>query len=168
MSPRLRYASTTVALLGVGLAWVLIQAPWQRPAPGLAAPPRAAAVRPAPPPPLPTAGEILDRQAALSLTAEQVTRLEALRRAWRDESADLEAAVEAAGEQFARFAAEARAAKGASVGEIQRRSAEFRELSAALRERRRLHGEAAAGVLTDTQRQTLGTSTSRDIQGGTR
>ncbi len=167
MSPRLRYASTTLALLAVGLAYVLIQAPWQRPAPRLAAPSRAA-VRPAPPPPLPTAGEILGRQAALSLTAEQVTRLEALRRAWRDESADLEAAVGAAGEQFAGFAAEARAAKGASVGEIQRRSAEFRELSAALRERRRLHGEAAAGVLTDTQRQTLWTLTSRDIQGGTR
>lgn len=168
MSSRLRYLSTTVALVAVGLGYALIQGRPEMPAPRPAAQP-GAVVRPVPPAAAPpTAREILDRRAALSLTADQAARLEALDVEWRKEAAELEPAVEAASQEFSRFMKDAQSSGGASVQEIQRRSVEFRELSAALRDRRRLHGEAAAHVLTESQRQRLGVVASTGTLGGGR
>lgn len=168
MSPRLRYLATTVALLAVGLGYVLIQGKPERPAPRLR-PQSEAVPRPtAQPPALPTAREILDRRPALSLTADQMARLEALDREWRAETPPLETALKAAEEELSRFLREAQAGKGASVQEIQRRSAEYQELSAALRERRRLHSQAATRVLTAPQRQKLAAATATGTPGGGR
>jgi hypothetical protein len=168
MSPGPRYLSTTVALLAVGLGYALLQGRPERPAPRPAAQPEAVA-RPAPPPVSPpTAGEILERRASFSLTADQVSRLEALDAEWKKEAAELEPALAAAEQALSRFMKEAQSAGGTSVQEIQRRSAEFRELSAALRERRRLHGEAAAHVLTESQRRQLAAATSTGTPGGGR
>ena len=170
MSPSPRYLATTVALLAVGLGYALIQGRPERPAPRPAAQP-GAVVRPAPPPAAPpTAGEILERRASLSLTADQVSRLEALDAEWKKEAAGLEPALAAAEQALSRFMKEAQSAGGTSVQEIQRRSVEFRELSTALRERRRLHGEAAAHVLTESQRRQLaaGTVTATGTPGGGR
>jgi len=153
MSPGLRYLSTTVALLAVGLGYALIQGRGERPTPRPAAQSEAVA-RPVPPPTAPPpAREILNRRAALSLTADQAARLEAL---------------DAAAQELSRFMKEAQSAGGTSVQEIQRRSVEFRELSAALRERRRLHSEAAAHVLTESQRRQLAAATSTGTPGGGR
>ncbi len=168
MSPGLRYLSTTVALLAVGLGYALLQGRPERPAPRPAARPEAVG-RPAPPPAAPpTARDILDRRAALSLTADQAARLEALDVEWRKEAAELEAALAAASQELSRFMKDAQSAGGTSVQEIQRRSVEFRELSAALRERRRLHSEAAAHVLTEPQRRQLAAATSTGTPGGGR
>ena len=160
MSPSLRYLSTTVALLAVGLGYALIQGRGERPTPRPAAQSEAVA-RPVPPPAAPpTAGEILERRASFSLAADQVSRLEALDAEWKREAA--------AEQALSRFMKEAQSAGGTSVQEIQRRSAEFRELSAALRERRRLHSEAAAHVLTESQRRQLAAATSTGTPGGGR
>ncbi len=154
MSPRARYLSTTLALVAIGLGYALIQSrPWSS---GPRLPGRSAAVSAlAPPPALPTAREILDRRALLSLTREQAARLEALDREWQRESGNLERAVEAAAQEFSRFMTSAQSARGASLQEIQQRSTDYRDLSAALRERRHLHGEVAARELTESQREIL-------------
>ncbi|MBI4536664.1 MAG: hypothetical protein HY712_01755 [candidate division NC10 bacterium] len=152
---RVRYLGTTLALLAIGLGFGLSQ--WRaRPAP----PP--APVRADTPPlaPAPTAREIVDRAEALALTREQVSRLMALDRRWRAESEGLRAAVQEAGEEFQRFMAEAQAHGGASLTEIQRRGGDLRLLSAELRERRRLHGEEAAWLLSPEQEQRLQGTTS--------
>jgi len=168
MSPALRYLSTTVAILAVGLAYALIQGRGERPTPRPAAQSEAVA-RPVPPPAAPpTAGEILERRASFSLAADQVSRLEALDAEWKREAAEIEPALAAAEQALSRFMKEAQSAGGTSVQEIQRRSAEFRELSAALRERRRLHSEAAAHVLTESQRRKLAAATSTGTPGGGR
>jgi len=168
MSPALRYLSTTVAILAVGLAYALIQGRPERPTPRPAAQSEAVA-RPVPPPAAPpTAGEILERRASFSLTADQVSRLEALDAEWKREAAEIEPALAAAEQALSRFMKEAQSAGGTSVHEIQRRSVEFRELSTALRERRRLHGEAAAHVLTESQRRQLAAATSTGTPGGGR
>jgi hypothetical protein len=168
MSPGLRYLSTTVALLAVGLGYALVQGRGERPTPRPEAQSEAVA-RPVPPPAAPpTAGEILERRASFSLTADQVSRLEALDAEWKREAAEIEPALAAAEQALSRFMKEAQSAGGTSVQEIQRRSAEFRELSAALRERRRLHSEAAAHVLTESQRRQLAAATSTGTPGGGR
>jgi len=168
MTPGFRYLSTTVALLAVGLGYALLQGRPER-SPPRPAPRSEAVARPAPPPAAPpTARGILDRRAALSLTADQAARLEALDVQSRNEAAELEPALAAASQELSRFMKEAQSAGGTSVQEIQRRSAEFRELGAALRERRRLHSEAAAHVLTESQRQRLAAATATGPSGGGR
>jgi hypothetical protein len=117
---------------------------------------------------LPPAQTILDRGALLSLTAEQTRRLEALARGWRDESTRLEAELQAATAEFSRFMSQAQAGRGASLQEIQRRSADAGELGAWVREQRRLHGEAAAGLLADWQRAKLAHETPVVPAGGDR
>jgi hypothetical protein len=168
MSPRVRYLSTTLALVAVGLGYALIQGkPW-RPGPRLEAWPMAAR-SPAPRPPAPpTAREILERGAALSLTADQKAHLAGLDRKWREESAGLETALQAAEVEFSRFMKEAQAGGRTSLQEIQSRSAEASDLSASLRERRRIHAEVAARILTTTQRQELFRGTSPEPPGGIR
>ncbi len=151
---RLRYLVTSLALLAVGLGYALTQGRSVRPAPPRLTP-AAAAPSVQPPRVPPSAREILERGAALSLTAEQTRRLEALAREWSSESAGLDASLQAATADFSRFMSEAQAGRGASLQEIQRRSADVSQLGALARERRRRHGEAAAGLLTDRQRVTL-------------
>ena len=147
MSPRLRYLSTTLALVAIGLGYALIQAkPW-RPAPRLEARPAEATRPPAPPP---TARAILERGAALSLTANQKARLEALDEKWRKEAALLEAALKTAEQEFSQFMKEAQAGGKTNVQEIQRRSEEFRNLNAELREARRHHADEATRILTES------------------
>lgn len=165
MNPRLRYLIGTVVLLAIGLGYALIQG---RPHVSLPRPATqsVAAARPAPPPP--SARTMLDRAQALDLSAEQRKRLEALDREWRQESSGLESAVKVASQDFARYMADAQKGGRVSLEDIQRHSEDVRELSAALRERRRLHAEAAARVLTEPQRRELGRASSPEPPGGTR
>ena len=166
MSPRLRYLSTTLALVAVGLGYALIQAkPW-RPAPRLEARPAEAARPPAPP--LPTARQILDRGADLSLTANQKARLEALDEKWRKEAALLETALKTAEQDFSQYVKEVQAEGKTNLQEIQRQSADYRELSAELRGLRQRHAEAAAQILTESQQRELPLLTSPETRGGVR
>ena len=158
MSLRARYLSTTLMLVAVGIGYAMSQGWGERPAPRLQPGP-SAIVRPMPPPP-PSARELLEGGVALSLTEGQAARLQNLDQQWRRESAELEQAVQAAGDDFARFMRDAQAAGRMGIQEIQQRAAELSGLSASLRERRRLHGEAAAAVLARAQRQRLGAGTS--------
>jgi hypothetical protein len=160
-----RYAATTVALVLLGLAYVLGQAWLDRPAPPR--PSLAAAGRPAPPVPPLAARDFLDRADALGLTAEQRARLAALDKTWSEEARGLDRAVASARAQFERFTREA-GARGASVAEIQRQSAEYRELSAALRAARERHAEAAQAVLTEAQRQGVARGRFTSVPGGER
>ena len=119
------------------------------------------------PAPLPTAREILNRRAALALDEEQTKRLETLARAWSSESARLEAELQTVTTEFSRFMSEAQGSRRTSLQEIQTRSATSASSAAMLGEQRRLHGEAAAGLLTEPQRQrfaqlVLDTSGGRD------
>ncbi len=168
MSPRLRYLSTTLALVAVGLGYALIQGkPW-RSAPRLEARPMAArSPLPLPPAP-PIAREILGRGADLSLTADQKARLEALDLRWKGEAAGLEGAIKEAEQEFSRFMKETQAGGKTNVQEIQRRSADLQSLSAALRERRQFHVEEAARILTAIQRQKLSAGISPEPLGGIR
>jgi hypothetical protein len=114
----------TVALVVAGTGWAIIQAQPERP--GLPRPEPVVMMRPA--------------EAALSLTA----RLRALDATWTSESTAAQADLDAATAEFSRFMDEARATGRTSVQEVQRRAAEIGELSAALRQRRQRHAEAAA------------------------
>jgi hypothetical protein len=152
MSLRTRYLVTTLALLAIGLGFGLSQGR-TRPAPPR--PPARAAHTPARLVLPPTAEEILGRAEALQLGPEQATRLRALDREWRTETGQLEAAIQAASAEFEQFTAEAQKGGGASMPELQRRSADLRALSAELRERRAAHSLRAVEALTDTQRELL-------------
>ena len=155
MSPRVRYLSTTLALLAVAAGYALSQG-WverQSPRPML----REAGARPVPlPAPAPSAREILDRVPAVGLSREQAARLRALDAEWVRQSSDFQAAIEGEERQFSAFMKEAQGGRGASLQEIQRRSANLRDLSATLREARWQHGLGSAEVLTEQQRRTQG------------
>lgn len=157
MSLRVRYLSTTVALVALAAAYVFWQGRLERPTPRL---PTASApvIRPASPVPVPlppTAREILDRAVALDLSDHQGIRLRALDRLWTSEASGLEAAIRGPEAEFSTFMIAARESGGASMQEIQSRSAELRRLSALLRERRQQHSDLAVGLLADWQRQRL-------------
>jgi hypothetical protein len=154
MSPRVRYLSTTAALVAAAAAYVLWQRPLDRPTPRLPAAP-AVAARPAAPPMPPTARRILDQAVALGLTRDQMGRLQALDRAWTSEERDLQTAVRDAERELAAFMKEAQGSGRASVRQIQQHSADFSSLSATLRERRRRHSEAALQLLDGSQRHRL-------------
>ena len=151
MSVRLRYLATSLILLAVAFGYALTQGRAERPAPPR--PPGATAPLRVPPTPPPLARDLLDRRASLGLGDEQTKRLETLARAWSSESARLEAELQTVTAEFSRFMSEAQRNRGTSLQEIQTRSAHISELSSILREQRRLHGEAAAGLLTERQRQ---------------
>jgi hypothetical protein len=165
MSPAARFAATTVALVLVGAASVLGQAWLDRPIPPRPSLPTTG--RPAPLVPPLTARDVLDRADALGLTVEQRARLATLDGTWSEEVRGLDRAVEAARAEFERFTREA-TPRGASLAEIQRQSAEYRELSAALRAARGRHAEAVRAVLTEAQRQSLARGLSTNGQGGAR
>ena len=164
MKIRLRYAITTVALvtLALGAAW-LQQGPDHRPT---SAHPPASARPPAPPPPPPTARGLLDRADVLGLDSAQRASLRALATGWAAESARLQREVDAASEEFSRWMNETRAAGRTPLAEIQRRSTEVAAAGAELRRRRRLHAEAAAGLLTNAQRSRLGAIAPMTVHGG--
>ncbi len=152
MSLRTRYLATTLALLAIGLGFGLSQGR-TRPAPPR--PPARDAHVPARLVLPPTAEESLGRAEALRLRSGQATRLRTLADAWREELERLEAALQAASAEFDQFAAGARRGGGASVPELQRRSADLQALSAELRERRAAHSLRAVEILTDAQRELL-------------
>lgn len=155
MSPRVRYLSTTLALLAAAAGYTLSQGWVERQSPRPVV--REAGARPVPPPaPAPSAREILDRGQAVGLSREQAARLRALDAEWVRQSSDLQAAIDDEERQFSTFVKEAQGSRGASFQEIQRRSANLRDLSATLREARRRHGLASAEVLTEQQRRTQG------------
>lgn len=146
---RLRPLAATVLMAAVAVGWLAYQSP-SRPAPPRPTPGPRLANAPAMPP---AARELL--AAPVSLAPEQRRALEQLAAGWEDEQARMDAAIGAARETFDTFMAEAARGKGASVGEIQARSADLQELSAALRARRAAHGAAAMAVLTAAQRAAL-------------
>ena len=164
MSGRLRYLAATLALTAIALGYYLVQWAPARQGPHLE--PRPATARPAAPPLLPTARMILDQGTELALSKGQRAHLETLDRRWQSESSGLEAAVRWEEEAFSRFMQEAQAGGKTSVQEIQRRSADLRELSETLRERRQLYAEAALEILTDSQRRMLSTLAASRGQGG--
>jgi len=155
MSPRVRFLTTTLALLAVAAGYTLSQG-WvehQSPRPMV----REARERPVPPPaPAPSAREILEQGPAVGLSREQAARLRALDAEWVRQSSELQAAIDDEERQFSAFMKEAQGGRGASLQEIQRRSANLRDLSATLRETRWQHGLDSAEVLTEQQRRTQG------------
>lgn len=163
MSPRLRYLSTTLTLVVVGLGYALVQGWPARSTPHLE---KSAAAAQPPASPLPTARQMLDREAELSLTPDQKGRLLALDAKWRQESAPLLAALEAAEQEFSRFMNASHAGGKVSLQEIQPQSADYRELSAELRELRRRQAGETAEVLTQSQQRTLVLLTSPHTRGG--
>ena len=168
MSPRLRYLVITALLLAIGLGDTLIQLGPRRAT--LRLPVRAeASARPMAPPVLPdTARDILNRADTLSLTKSQRQQLAALDRQWQEASQGLEAEVGAARQEFAQFLQASRDGRGANLAEIQRRSSAYQRASAALREERRRHVEAAAEVLTRSQRETSTYQSETTSRGGNR
>ena len=155
MSPWVRYLATTLALLAVAAGYALSQGWVERQSPRPMV--REAGARPAPPrAPAPSARDILDRGPAVALSREQTTRLRALHAEWVRRSSELQAAIDDEERQFSAFMKEAQGGRGASLQEIQRRSANLRDLSATLREARWQHGLASAEVLTEQQRRTQG------------
>lgn len=155
MSPRVRSLTTAAALLAVAAGYALSQGWVERQSPRPMV--REAGARPVPPPaPAPSAREILDRGPAVGLSREQAARLRALDAEWVRQSSDLQAAIDGEERQFSAFMKEAQGGRGASLQEIQRRSANLRDLSATLREARWQHGLASAEVLTEQQRRTQG------------
>jgi hypothetical protein len=154
MSPRVRYLATTLALVAAVLAYALWQRPHDRPSPRLPAA-SAPTPRPASPPMPPTAGRILDQAVVLGLTPDQRVRLRALDRFWTSEERELQTAVRDAERELSAFMKDAQGSGGASVQQIQQRSAGFSSLSATLRERRQRHSEAALQLLDGWQRQRL-------------
>ena len=161
-----RYSLATVAALAVvAVGWTIFQPRAERST--LSFPSPVAIARPAPVGLPPTARDLLDG-GALDLSAAQRARLHALGAAWAGESSAAKAVLDAAVVAFSRFMDEARASGRTSLPEIQYRSAEISELSAALRERRQRHAEAAAAILTDGQRTRLGQMTRVGAAGGSR
>lgn len=155
MTPRVRALTTTLVLLAVAAGYALSQGWVERQSPRAMV--REARERPVPPPaPAPSARDIFDRGPAVGLSSEQAARLRALDAGWRRQSRELQAAIDDEERQFSAFMKEARDGRGASLPEIQRRSANLRELSATLREARWRHGLASAEVLTEQQRRTQG------------
>jgi hypothetical protein len=157
MSPRARYLSTTVALTTLAAFYVLWQGQIERPTPR-----RPAASAPVIRPTVPrevshplAAREILDQARALELSDRQISQLHALDGLWGSEVTRLEAAIRQAEGEVAAFMEGARMSGGASIQEIQQRSAGLRGLGALLRERRQRHSDAAVGLLTEGQRQRL-------------
>lgn len=167
MNVAARALVTSLVLATVAVAYAVLADGPRHPAPGVAR--RAAAVkRPTLPPPPPAAREVLGRGAELSLLPVQVARLEALDRDWRSQQGWLEAELDAAMAEFSRFMGEAQTGRGTTLAEIQRRSEEIAALGRALREEVRLHGGAAARILTDAQRERLGQMAPPAARGGTK
>ncbi len=158
MNPHVRSLSATLTVVLVAAAYFVFQTRVERPGPPRPAPALSAARPAAVPPAPPTAREVLDQRVALDLSGDQVVRLKALDRLWTQEIGGLTTMIHEAEREFSGFVKETQGAKGASLQEIERRSATFRQLSVELRERRQYHSEAALRVLAEWQRQRLAQS----------
>jgi hypothetical protein len=156
-------AALTLAIVAVG--WMVLSP--RRPRPSPLVPTLTTVSRPAPATLPPTARDILEGGMLLDLREAQRTRLRALDAEWTKQSAAAQARLDGAVADFARFMDEARGGR-TSLSEIQRHSAEISALSADLRERRRVHAEASAGVLTARQRGRLDGLTVSRVSGGQR
>jgi len=163
MNPHVRALAAALALGIVAVAYFGYQSRMDRPGPSRPAPSLSAARAAALPPAPPIAAEILDQSMTLGLRGDQVVRLKALDRLWRGEISGLTAMIHGAARDFSIFASKAQGTK-ASLPEIQQRSAEFRQLSAELRERRQQHSNAALSVLDEWQRQRLASSRRADTE----
>jgi hypothetical protein len=161
MTVQRHYLVSTLGLVGLVAAYFVLQGAPPRPGPRLERPPQGLA-RPAAPPRLLTAHEILSR-ADLGLASGQVERLQALDLEWSERNRGLLASVEAAQAELSHFM-ETQGTGRANLAELERRSADFRELSAELRQRRTLHAEAAMDVLTEPQRRQLVPATSPETR----
>jgi hypothetical protein len=166
MSPHVRSLSAALALVIVAVAYFVFQARMERPGPPRPAPALSAARPAALPPAPPTASEILDQRVTLDLRGDQIVRLKALDRLWTREISGLTAMIHEAEREFSVFASDAQGTRGASLPEIQRRSAEWSQLSAELRERRQHHSDAALRVLAEWQQQRLAQSRAPLIERG--
>jgi hypothetical protein len=155
MSVRSRYVTGILALVVLAFGYAFVQGRAERPGPRRPAQPALIARPSIPETRLPSAREILDGAALLSLTAAQWTHLRALDATWSREAGRRQDELDAAMAEFSRFMTEAQRTRRTSLQEIQRRSAEISALSAVLSERRRLHGDAAAALLTEWQRRKL-------------
>ena len=158
MNPHVRSLSATLVVVLVAAAYFVFQTRVERPGPPRPVSALSAARPTAAPPAPPTAREILDQSVALDLGGDQVVRLKALDRLWTSEIGGLTAMIHEAEREFSGFVKETQGAKGASLQEIQRRSATFSQLSVELRGRRQHHSEAALRVLAEWQRQRLAQS----------
>jgi hypothetical protein len=165
MNVRMRYLSTTLAMVAAAVVWMTVM---DRPAAPRPPRPALAATAPRPQGPLTstTARDLLARADALGLTVSQRARLATLSANWERDSRVLEADVKVAAEAFARFLADAQQAGRAGMDEIRRRSMDYQELSAALRERRARHSDEALDALTAEQRMLA--AERNHIAGGTR
>jgi hypothetical protein len=150
----MRALAAALALGIVAVAYFVYQGRMDRPGPPRPASSLSAARPAALPSAPPTAAEILDQSMTLDLRRDQVVRLKALDRSSRSEISRLTAMIHDTERDFSIFASKAQGTK-ASLPEIQQRSAEFRQLSAELRERRQQHSDAALNVLDGWQRQRL-------------
>jgi hypothetical protein len=158
MNPHVRSLSAALALVIVAAAYFVFQARTERPGPPRPAPALSAARPTALPPAPPTAHDILDQRVTLDLRGDQVVRLKALDRQWTHEISGLTAMIQEAEREFSVFVSGAQGTRGASLPEIEQRSATFSQLSAELRERRQHHSDAALRVLAEWQRQRLALS----------
>src|SRR5262245_7407639 len=155
MNPHVRALAAALALGIVAVAYFVYQARMDRPGPPRPAPSPSAASTAALPPASPTAAEILDQRVTLDLRRDQVVQLKALDRLWTREASRLTAMIQEAEREFSEFTREAQRARKATLPEIQQQSAEFRQLSAELREQRHHHSDAALRLLHGWQRQRL-------------
>jgi hypothetical protein len=165
MNVPVRYLSTTLAMVIAAIVWIGVvdrPEPPRPPRPALAA----TGSRPQVPVAPPTARDLLAQADTLGLTASQRARLATLGSSWERESRALEAEVKVAADALARFMAQAQQEGRASIDEIRRRSMDYQELSAALRERRARHGHEALDGLTAEQRALV--AGRNQIAGGTR
>jgi hypothetical protein len=119
------------------------------------------------PSPAPTARGVLEKAAALGLRPDQRARLEALDRSWRRETAPVEAELEAAQAEFARFMREAQG-RGATLAGVGQQAAPAVELGRQMRERRRAHVAAVISVLDGTQLEALARAATGVETGGGR
>ncbi len=165
MSVRMRYLTTTLVLVSIGLGYALMQEYPRRSRLRLPSYPEAAS-RPRPLTPPLIAREILERSADLSLTASQRDRLVEMDAKWQQEWPPLEARLKGAEVEFSRFMDEAQKRGRVSLQEIQRRSEELRRLGAAWREVQERQAETARQVLTESQRKQLASATAQQPFGG--
>ena len=149
------YAVVAVALAAVALTYVVRDARGvSHPAPVVltstppaAVPPRDAGYG---------ARDILAKSTGLS--AQQRRALGELAREWEREETVLDDRLRAAKAEFEQFMATAQQKGRISMAEIQSASADLRDISSELRERRTMHSDASMKVLTPAQREVIGRS----------
>lgn len=152
MSTARPYIGGTLILAAVALLYVAAASGPERPGPRLERP-AGTASRPGPAPAVLSARRIIEIGRDLDLQPDQIVRLAALDARWRRESQEIETALEPAIRELTAFLTGAQERGGAGLVELQRRSADYQELSAELRQRRLRHAAEALAVLSGSQKQ---------------